>query len=212
MALAVPLVSLAGFTASLISLVAFVVVFCLLYFLYNREATSLRNVPGPFLASISQIWIVLQQRGLQRPLVDLALHRKYGPIVRVGPNEVLVSSPQSKKKIYGELFVSNGRKNSKTNSVNISGATSKFMKGDWYSATDDCGWSGTDHLDLLPELNMEKYRFQRRLIGAAYTASFMRELEGNLDEILGKNIQIMKQRVGMNVNVDTFFSYFASGT
>jgi hypothetical protein len=81
---------------------AVAVVLCLLYLLYNREATPLRNIPGPFLASISQIWIVRQQRGLQRPLVDLALHKKYGPIVRIAPNEVIVSSPQSKKTIYGE--------------------------------------------------------------------------------------------------------------
>ncbi|KAH7396370.1 cytochrome P450 [Pyrenochaeta sp. MPI-SDFR-AT-0127] len=172
------------------SLVVLFIASCFLYLLYNREVTRLRRIPGPFLASISQIWIVLQQRGRQRPLIDLALHRKYGSIVRIAPNEVLVSSPQSKKIIYG--------------------AASKFTKGDWYSATDDCGWSGSDHLDLLPELNMEKYRFQRRLIGAAYTASFMKELESGLDDILEKNLMIMSQRAGMTVNIDTFFAYFAS--
>jgi hypothetical protein len=86
-----------------ISILSVAVLICLLYLLYNREATPLRRVPGPFLASISKIWIVLQQRGLQRPIVDLALHRKYGSIVRIAPKEVIVSSPQSKKTIYGEL-------------------------------------------------------------------------------------------------------------
>lgn len=62
----------------------------------------LRRVPGPFLASISKLWIVHKQLGLQRPLVDLALHEKYGPVVRVAPNEVIISSPQAKKPIYGE--------------------------------------------------------------------------------------------------------------
>ncbi|KAH8711861.1 cytochrome P450 [Phaeosphaeriaceae sp. PMI808] len=167
-----------GFPSGIMSWGVFFVTSCLLYLLYNREVTPLRRIPGPFLAR------------LQRPLVDLALHRKYGPIVRIAPNEVLVSSPQSKKILYG--------------------ATSKFTKGDWYSATDDFGWSGTDHLDLLPELNMEKYRFQRRLIGGAYTASFMKELEGKLDEILERNLKIMARNSGLIVNVDTFFAYFAS--
>jgi hypothetical protein len=87
---------------SFLSVSLYVVIACLLYFLYNREATSLRRIPGPFLASISQFWIVYQQRGLQRPIVDLELHRKYGTIVRIAPNEVMVSSPQSKKIIYGK--------------------------------------------------------------------------------------------------------------
>lgn len=58
---------------------------------------------------------------------------------------------------------------------------------------------------------MEKYRTQRRLIGGAYSASFMKEVEGNLDTILGKNVMIMAQRAGLSVNVDTLFDYFASG-
>ena len=87
---------------SIMSLGAVAVILCLIYLLYNRGATPLRNILGPFLASISPVWIVLQQRGLQRPLVDLALHRKYGPVVRIAPNEVIVSSPQSKKTIYSE--------------------------------------------------------------------------------------------------------------
>lgn len=78
------------------------IILCFLYLLYNRVATPLRHVPGPFLASFSKIWIVLQQLGLKRPIVDLELHRKYGSIVRIAPKDVMVSSPESKKIIYGE--------------------------------------------------------------------------------------------------------------
>ena len=53
---------------------------------------------------------------------------------------------------------------------------------------------------------MEKYRIQRRLIGGAYTTGFMKEVEGNLDEILERNIMIMARRAGLSVNVDTFFT------
>ena len=58
---------------------------------------------------------------------------------------------------------------------------------------------------------MEKYRFQRRLIGGAYTPGFVKEVEGNLDKILEKNVKIMARRAGMSVNVDTYFDWFASG-
>jgi len=74
-----------------------------IYILYVREGTPLRSIPGPFLASITRIWIFQQQRGFQRQQVDIDLHQKYGPIVRIAPNEVLVSSPQSFKTIYGEI-------------------------------------------------------------------------------------------------------------
>lgn len=76
-------------------------VLALLWLVVTREATPLRKVPGPFLASITRLWVVQKQRSYQRPLVDLDLHKKYGPIVRIAPNEVLISSPQAFRIVYG---------------------------------------------------------------------------------------------------------------
>lgn len=104
------------------------------------------------------------------------------------------------------------REINKTNSSGVPGALSKFTKADWYCATGDCGWSGDDQLDFLPELNMDKYKIQRRLIGGAYSATYMKDVEGNLDKILERNITSMAQRAGLSVNVDLFFDLFASGT
>jgi hypothetical protein len=78
----------------------------LLYILFTREATPLRSVPGPFLASITKLWVFKKQREFKRPFVDIALHQKYGPIVRIAPNEVLVSSPKSFRIIYGTSLLS----------------------------------------------------------------------------------------------------------
>lgn len=75
----------------------------LLYILYARETTPLRRIPGPFLASITKLWVVQKQRSFKRPLVDIDLHKKYGPIVRIAPNEVLISSPQVFRTVYGEI-------------------------------------------------------------------------------------------------------------
>lgn len=74
----------------------------ILYFIYTREAAPLRKIPGPFLASITKLWVVNKQRGFKRPLVDMELHRTYGSIVRVAPNEVMVSSPKAFRTIYGK--------------------------------------------------------------------------------------------------------------
>lgn len=91
------------------------------------------------------------------------------------------------------------------------GAMSKFSKGDWYCATGDYGWSGSDRLDFLPELLMEKYRSQRRLIGGAYTSTYMKEIEPHLNVVLERNLAAMRQQAGESVNADTYFSYFSSG-
>lgn len=86
----------------MLQLTAIAFVLVVAYLVYVRQGTPLRKVPGPFLASISKAWIVKKQLGLQRPLVDLELHRRYGSVVRVAPDEVLISSPKAKKTIYGE--------------------------------------------------------------------------------------------------------------
>lgn len=58
---------------------------------------------------------------------------------------------------------------------------------------------------------MEKYRIQRRVTGQAYTESAMKDVEGNIDTILEKNINIMRERTGQSTNVDVFFNFFALG-
>ncbi|KAH6669246.1 benzoate 4-monooxygenase cytochrome P450 [Halenospora varia] len=162
----------------------------LIYVLITSQATTLRKVPGPFLANFTNLWIFEKQRSYKRPLVDMKLHKKYGPIVRTGPCEVLVSSPQSFKTIYG--------------------AGSSFAKAEWYIGTSDCGWGGPDDLDFLNEANMEKYRMQRRAIGPAYTADAVKDYEENLNEILKKDIQIMHDRAGQTTDLDLFLNTLTS--
>lgn len=94
---------------SAIFVVGMVAALCSLYVLYVREGTPLKGIPGPFMASITKLWIFQQQRGYQRHKVDIGLYRKYGSIVRIAPNEVLVSSPQSLKTIYGMSSILNRR-------------------------------------------------------------------------------------------------------
>ncbi|KAH8748691.1 cytochrome P450 [Hyaloscypha sp. PMI_1271] len=57
---------------------------------------------------------------------------------------------------------------------------------------------------------MEKYRIQRRVVGPAYTADAMKDLEPNLDQILKKDIGIMKERAGQVVDLDLFLNLLTS--
>ncbi|OQU98532.1 hypothetical protein CLAIMM_04305 [Cladophialophora immunda] len=71
------------------------------YIVYQRYFSPLSKVPGPFLASFTDVWwlcIVLKR---QQHLDSLKLHEKYGPLVRLGPNHVMVADPEAFKTIYG---------------------------------------------------------------------------------------------------------------
>ncbi|KAK7927262.1 hypothetical protein PG985_004260 [Apiospora marii] len=59
----------------------------------------LRHVPGPFVASVSWLWapyMVLRGRGSE------FLHlRRYGSVVRTGPNAVVIDDPQALRQLNG---------------------------------------------------------------------------------------------------------------
>lgn len=70
-------------------------------FVRARYKYGLNNVPGPFLASITDLWQLYRAvRGLG--IEDYKLHRKYkSPLVRVGPKTVAVSDPDACRTIFG---------------------------------------------------------------------------------------------------------------
>lgn len=56
--------------------------------LRRRYFHPLRNIPGPFLASLSSLWMAKQAYGDSFHRTNIALHEKHGKLVRTGPNEV----------------------------------------------------------------------------------------------------------------------------
>lgn len=82
---------------SLISLFAFIIIS--LWFL--QSYARLRHVPGPLLASLTNLprasWVVSNRAHD----IHIALHRKYGKLVRFGPNMISVADPAEIANIYG---------------------------------------------------------------------------------------------------------------
>lgn len=72
-----------------------------LYVLYIRFLSPLAQIPGPFIASISRLWMVQQSDKGDMHRVMLNLHEKHGKLVRVGPKEVSVADLAAIKAIYG---------------------------------------------------------------------------------------------------------------
>jgi hypothetical protein len=96
--MAIPLISvaLAQPFLSLFSLAALY-----LFLSTARSYYRLSHIPGPFLARFTNIPRFLWVWSNNAHNVHIALHRKYGPVVRFGPNMVSVASPEEISQIYG---------------------------------------------------------------------------------------------------------------
>ena len=62
--------------------------------------SKLSHVPGPFLASITNLQRVYWVYTRKAHHTHIALHQKYGPLVRMGPNMVSVGDPAEIANIY----------------------------------------------------------------------------------------------------------------
>ncbi|KAL4980057.1 hypothetical protein BDW66DRAFT_156696 [Aspergillus desertorum] len=73
----------------------------LLYLAQQYFNNDLHRYPGPILAKFTDLWRFLDVRGRRPELTHIALHRKYGDVVRLGPNTLSFASPSDIKVIYG---------------------------------------------------------------------------------------------------------------
>ncbi|KAL4991599.1 hypothetical protein BDW68DRAFT_135868 [Aspergillus falconensis] len=68
--------------------------------LHARSYRRLSHIPGPFLAKLTNIprftW-VLSNKAHD---IHVSLHRKYGPLVRLGPNIVSFADPKEVGHVY----------------------------------------------------------------------------------------------------------------
>lgn len=96
--MAIPLISLA-LAQPIFSLLSLALFWLLLS--TARSYYRLSHIPGPFLARLTNIPRFLWVWSNNAHNVHIALHRKYGPVVRFGPNMVSVASPHEIGQIYG---------------------------------------------------------------------------------------------------------------
>ncbi|KAF2751285.1 cytochrome P450 [Sporormia fimetaria CBS 119925] len=74
------------------------------YIVYPLFLSPLRNIPtAHWSCAVSSIWIDYQRRGFAQAVELLrAAHERHGPIIRLSPYEVSVSSMEAAKKVYIE--------------------------------------------------------------------------------------------------------------
>lgn len=93
--------------------------FLFLVYLVVSSATTwyrLRHVKGPFLASFSYFWLLLSSSDGKQGEGFRAINDKYGPLARIGPNDLLTDDP--------EMFRRMGKTSRKA----------AYSRSNWYSA------------------------------------------------------------------------------
>lgn len=90
-----------GSHSLLILLAAYLLLYHISLSIYRLYFHPLAKVPGPRLAAITSLWYAYQIKKSQLLLQSREFHAKYGPAVRIGPNEVQFDSKEAFQAIYG---------------------------------------------------------------------------------------------------------------
>jgi len=81
------------------SLIGIALLICVTAVFKRRYLSSISDIPGPPLASVSRLWQIITLIKGDSINEFYNLHRKHGAFVRVAPNEVSVSHPEAPRKL-----------------------------------------------------------------------------------------------------------------
>lgn len=75
--------------------------YVLITIVYRILFHPLHRIPGPFLAKFTELWRTRKYLAGNWHSDILDLHRKYGPVVRISPNEVSFVDKEALAQVYG---------------------------------------------------------------------------------------------------------------
>ncbi|KAJ6083488.1 hypothetical protein N7467_007623 [Penicillium canescens] len=152
------------------------------WLLHNKYGHGINSIPGPVAASVTNLWRLALVTGRRPELEHIKLHRKYGSIVRLGPNVVSVSDPNAVKVIYA---------------INAG-----FVKSHFYTVQKPIAQDGTP-LEGLFSTTDEKYHAKlRRAISSAYAMSTLVQFEPLVDSTTTIFLNQLSARYANKVNPD----------
>ncbi|KAB8216388.1 cytochrome P450 [Aspergillus novoparasiticus] len=157
-------------TTIYLALSAVIVVYGLSSIIYNLFFHKLSAFPGPLLGRASLLWRIYHTQRGRIHLAIADLHRKYGPVVRISPNELYFSSVESWKAIYGHR---------------TSGLPTP-IKSEFY----DIYGAGFNSLCIGSERDPAKHGKMRKMLSAAFATKSLVEQEhiisSAVDEFIGR--------------------------
>jgi Cytochrome P450 len=155
--------------------------------LYKRYATPLRHYPGPFLASFSRLWKVISIASGHTHLDFIELHRKYGPVVRIAPNELSIASPEAARTLLS--------------------AGKRFYKTPFYGV-----FPPPENPDIFTETREEVHAQKKRVANVPYSMAAMQQLSPFIDDTIELLIRKIDEHIKSNAGVfdlGDYLHYFA---
>ncbi|KAI1434149.1 cytochrome P450 [Xylaria sp. CBS 124048] len=137
----------------------FLVVLFVTQLAYNLFFHPLAKYPGPFWARASTLWRFRWSMSGRFHRVIEDNHRKYGPVFRVGPNELSFASVSAFRTIYGNRSATE--------------PNSPAPKNEWY----DMLAAGFDEYCIVSERDPRKHGEKRSLFSAVFTQKALLEQE-----------------------------------
>ncbi|KAG5993959.1 hypothetical protein E4U43_003351 [Claviceps pusilla] len=176
--------------------------------LYRITLHPLARIPGPKLAAMSNVWYARKIARGKMAKLGLDLHRRYGDVVRVGPDEVWFNTTEAFDQIYFSAFATSSWERDGDGML-LGTGKGGFEKSDFYLATaltrPHVDWNLEAHfpdtLDLLSERNMKRYRLQRRLIGRVYSAANVSKHEKAIEKTLKVAVERLAALNGQEVDL-----------
>ena len=126
---------------------------------YLRYASPLRGYPGPLLASVSRLWKVISTASGQTHWDHVRLHQKYGPIVRIAPNELSLASPEAARTVLS--------------------AGKHFYKTDFYAV-----FPPPENPDIFTEIREHVHAQKKKVANVPYSMAAMQQLSPFIDDTI----------------------------
>jgi hypothetical protein len=147
----------------------------------------MRHIPGPFLASFSYLWLAYVQRSGRMGEIYRDLPAKYGPVVRIGPNEVTTSDAPAIRK--------------------LNAARSKYIRDPWYRG----GRWNPYVLHMFNELEQGPHDALKGRLINAYSGKDVDSLETLVDGQIEDLLDLLRRKSEANrgkVDMSSICSYF----
>jgi len=127
--------------------------------LVRRYASPLRKYPGPVLASVSRLWKVASTFSGHTHTDHIALHRKYGRLVRIAPDEVSIASPEAARTVLS--------------------AGKRFYKTDFYAV-----FPPPENPDIFTEVREDVHAQKKKVANVPYSMAAMQQLSPFIDDTI----------------------------
>lgn len=126
---------------------------------YRRYASPLRSYPGPWLASCSRLWKVISTASTRTHLDHIELHKRYGPVVRIAPDEVSIASPEAARTLLS--------------------AGKRFYKTPFYGV-----FPPPENPDIFTEVRENVHAQKKKVANVPYSMAAMQQLSPFIDDTI----------------------------